>query len=81
MLFFIAIVDHEGRFLFVSAKWPGSSHDSFVLNQSPVWENFETGRQRGFILGDSGYATRTWLLTPYNNPDTHVKKRFLFALN
>ena len=70
----LAICDHNGRFTHISANWPGSSHDSFIIKNGPVWKAFENGQLEGIILADSGYATRRWLLTPYPNPDLHAKK-------
>ncbi len=50
-----AICDPNGKFLNVVAKCPGSSHDSFILRSSAVFETFEMGDTDGIILGDSAY--------------------------
>ena len=51
------------------AKWPGSVHDALVLRESPIFAAFEGNPKplNGFILGDSGYMLRDWLLTPLLN--------------
>lgn len=63
-----AICDPFRKFTFVSVRWPGSCHDSFVLKQTSLWDEFEDGRREGFILGDSGYPCRSWLMTPVSVP-------------
>lgn len=72
-----AIVDERCRFLNLVARWPGSTHDSFVLRNSAVWDAFERGDINGLILGDSGYPNRDWLMTPIINPTTDAKRRYL----
>jgi hypothetical protein len=79
--FLLAICDHNGAFLYFSSRWPGASHDSFIFKHSDVWSAFEEGRFKGYILGDSGYGSRRWLLTPYANPDNDSKKRYIYEIN
>ncbi|KAI1710967.1 DDE superfamily endonuclease domain-containing protein [Ditylenchus destructor] len=64
------IVDHRGMFTNIVARWPGSSHDSFIMRNSEVWRGYEDGRLQGIILADSGYALRPWLMTPFAAPNT-----------
>ena len=41
-------------------KWPGSTHDSFVLQRSRIYDRFESGEfGDSLILGDSGYPLTT----------------------
>ena len=55
----------------VEARWPGSTHDSYMLRQSNVNRQFEEKKfGRNWLLGDSGYPCKTWLLTPLANPRT-----------
>ncbi|KAJ3662030.1 hypothetical protein Zmor_006397 [Zophobas morio] len=47
------ICDSRLKIMNVVASYPGSTHDSFI------WRNLDF-----FLLGDSGYPLRSWLLTP-----------------
>ena len=47
------------------AKYPGSTHDSYIWNNCEIADKFETGQiTGGWLLGDSGYPLQPWLLTP-----------------
>ncbi|XP_061592886.1 putative nuclease HARBI1 [Cololabis saira] len=59
------------RFTNVVARWPGSTHDSFILANSLMGMRLQAGRVRdGWLLGDSGYPLKGWLMTPLTNPQT-----------
>ncbi|KAB0800519.1 hypothetical protein PPYR_06259 [Photinus pyralis] len=62
------ICDSNLKILNVKASHPGSTHDAFIWNNSNVQEVMRTihAERRGtyFLLGDSGYPLRPWLLTP-----------------
>ncbi len=53
-----AVCDAKGKFLNLVARWPGSTHDSFILRQSDLWDAFEANEIDGIILGDSAYPLR-----------------------
>ena len=64
----------------VVAKWPGSTHDSFMLSQSNLAQRFENGDFGGHILlGDSGYPCKPWLMTPFISPSTAGQRRYNYA--
>jgi hypothetical protein len=68
------ICDLDMRILNVFANHPGFTHDSFIWQNSRcniVLHNLYHRTQRCFfLLGDSGYPLRPWLLTPFRgNPD------------
>ena len=46
----------SSRFTNIVVKWPGSTHDSFILNNSGK-PDVMTGIN-GWLLGDSGYALK-----------------------
>ncbi|KAK6188415.1 hypothetical protein SNE40_004592 [Patella caerulea] len=60
----------------IVAKWPGSVHDSRIFTESRLCGEFETGTHRGFLLGDSGYGIRRYLLTPYRDPQTEEERAY-----
>ncbi|KAL5237402.1 hypothetical protein ACI65C_004812 [Semiaphis heraclei] len=67
-----AICDSNLQILNVSAKFPGSANDACVWNSSSVkpfvMNLHERGHSSYLELGDSGYALRPWLMTPYLDP-------------
>ena len=65
----------------VVAKWQGSIHDARILRESDLFQRMENGEKviDGFLLGDSGYMARDWLLTPLPNPQTRPEKDYNFA--
>ena len=65
------------KFLNIVAKWPGSTHDSFICNNSSLKLIFDNGTiSDGWLLGDSAYPLRPWLLTPVLNPITPSENRY-----
>jgi len=72
-----AVCDFDYKFIHVYAKWPGSSHDSFILQQSKLFHDFESGRRSGILLGDSGYGNgKNWLLTPFMTTENQKEKQY-----
>ena len=60
------ICDADMRVINCSVKWPGSIHDARILRESPIYASIESPNKplSGFILGNSGYMLRDWLMTP-----------------
>ncbi|XP_056092298.1 putative nuclease HARBI1 [Rhinichthys klamathensis goyatoka] len=74
------IVDHRGVISDLVARWPGSTHDSFVWANSAVGEQAEReGFGQSLFLGDSGYPLRTYLFTPLTNPQTRAERAYNVA--
>lgn len=76
-----ALVDSEGRFLDVSAGWPGTMRAETVLRKSKLYLGVEESKEYlngpsfelndgnsipQYILGDSCFPLLPWLLTPYS---------------
>ncbi|XP_061600257.1 putative nuclease HARBI1 [Cololabis saira] len=71
------VVDHEGLITDIVARWPGGTHDSYVFVNSAVGQ--KAAREEfgwSFLLGDSGYPLRSYLVTPVTNPATPAEERF-----
>ncbi|XP_064081920.1 putative nuclease HARBI1 [Macrobrachium nipponense] len=62
----------------IVAKWPGSVRDSRNLCENGLWRRFEEYRIPAgyYLLGDSGYPCKRWLLTPYLRPDGHHQEAY-----
>ncbi|XP_063897698.1 putative nuclease HARBI1 [Helicoverpa armigera] len=63
----LLICDANLQILHVDASYGGASHDSFVWNQCCIkshLEGLERSGEHCWLLGDSGYAQRPWMMTP-----------------
>ncbi|XP_060846433.1 putative nuclease HARBI1 [Rhopalosiphum padi] len=59
-----AICNVNLKFINIVARWPGSSHDSTIFNNSSIRGKFERGEMSdSLLIGDSGYPIRPLLLT------------------
>ncbi|XP_050704623.1 putative nuclease HARBI1 isoform X1 [Eriocheir sinensis] len=67
-------------------NWPGSVHDAHIFSESALCAALERGQYRGYLLGDSEYPCKNYLLTPIQVPKTvkeehynesHIKTRNL----
>ena len=72
------ICDADASIMNCVVRWPGSVHDAHILREIPVFTKFETMPRplEGFILGDSGYMLRDWLLTPYIHVANAEQQRY-----
>ncbi|XP_050338451.1 putative nuclease HARBI1 isoform X5 [Bactrocera neohumeralis] len=90
------VCDHKMQIRYVSAKYPGSSHDSHIWDLSDIKTISATNYRRGNpnlilgekplikvqspnknvrIKGDKGYPLQPWLITPFREPITCLRKR------
>ncbi|WAR10602.1 HARB1-like protein, partial [Mya arenaria] len=62
-----AVASSDLRFIDIVAKWPGSSHDAGVFDNSVLKDYLEADLE-AVLLGDSGYPLRRYLITPILHP-------------
>ena len=60
----------------IVCRWPGSTHDSRIFDNSALCAKFERNDVEGILLGDGGYPCRRYLMTPVANPTTTQEKNF-----
>ena len=63
-------MDHRLIFTNVVIRWPGSVHDARIFSQSAICRSMTQNHPDGYLLGDSGYGVKPFLLTPYLAPAT-----------
>lgn len=64
------VFDAQYHIIDLEARWPGSTHDSRILNESGLKLIFENGEAPAgnHLLGDCGYGAKSWLWTPFLRP-------------
>ncbi|CAI6354417.1 unnamed protein product [Macrosiphum euphorbiae] len=60
----------------IVARWPGSSHDQIIFDNSNIKHKFETGVIKGYLLGYGGYEVTPYLMTPLLNPTTRSQQLY-----
>lgn len=76
-----AICDNDLMLTNVVARWPGSTHDSRIFENSSVCARFERRNIPGILIGDNGYPFMSYLITPLLSCRTPQERRFNFALS
>lgn len=56
----------------IAVRWPGSTHDSFILANSFLPQIMRG--VNGWFLGDSGFPLKKWLLTPFAQPSNQQEQ-------
>ena len=74
-----AVCDHRLLFWNVVCRWQGSVHDSRIFANSELKGYFEENPNLGYLVGDSGYPLRRYLLTPISNPVTRAERGYNFS--
>ncbi|KAM7108629.1 putative nuclease HARBI1 [Ciconia maguari] len=76
----LMVCDARGVLLSAETHWPGSLPDCTVLQQAALTSQFETELHKdGWLLGDSSFFLRTWLMTPLHIPETPAEYRYNMA--
>ena len=65
------------KILNIVARWPGSTHDQRIFNNSRLKHDLANGHfGRFIIIGDSGYQNTVYLATPLLEPVTQVEELY-----
>ena len=64
------------RFLHINCRFGGASRDAYILNASTVPQLVGNIQGGGYLLGDSGYPLKQWLLTPLANPQSQAERSY-----
>jgi hypothetical protein len=78
----LAVCGPDLSFFYINTEHPGSCHDGHVIRYSHLWRTFENGNlpfPGAVLLGDSAYALRPWLLTPFPGQPEGAKLRYNVA--
>ncbi|NXC07033.1 ALP1 protein, partial [Orthonyx spaldingii] len=76
----LMVCDSRGALLSAETHWPGSLPDCAVLEQAALAGQFETELYKdGWLLGDSSFLLRRWLMTPLHIPETPAEYRYNMA--
>nr|XP_022308063.1 putative nuclease HARBI1 [Crassostrea virginica] len=69
------VADASLRFTNIVCKWPGSVHDAFIFANSALKDQMET-RNDGWLLGDSAYALKKYMMTSKSNPSDQGEENY-----
>ena len=70
------VCDDQAQITSIVARWPGSTHDSRIFDNSHLCAVLEGGEIGGYLVGDGGYACRSYLMTPLLNPQTQAERNY-----
>ncbi|XP_059055881.1 putative nuclease HARBI1 isoform X1 [Achroia grisella] len=62
------IADSNLKIMNIDASYGGATHDAFIWEHSEIKDHLESLQgETTYLLGDSGYPLRVYLMTPYEN--------------
>ncbi|XP_017481300.1 PREDICTED: putative nuclease HARBI1 [Rhagoletis zephyria] len=68
-------------FINIFVGYPGSSHDSWVLQNSTIYDKLPSYCGDYYLLGDSAYPCKKYLVTPYRDNGHLTNAQKYFNLN
>ncbi|XP_066601770.1 putative nuclease HARBI1 isoform X1 [Prorops nasuta] len=71
-----AIVGPRMEFLDLVPEFPGREHVSSILQNSRIFIRYQQRELTGMLVGDAGYPSLTFLLTPFRNPQSEEEERY-----
>uniref|UniRef100_A0A3Q4I8F6 Putative nuclease HARBI1 n=1 Tax=Neolamprologus brichardi TaxID=32507 RepID=A0A3Q4I8F6_NEOBR len=72
------VCDPRGLLLSAETHWAGGLQDTVVLERSALYKQLQDTEQ-GWLLGDSRYPLRKWLMTPVDCPESPAEFRYNLA--
>ncbi|XP_036346393.1 putative nuclease HARBI1, partial [Rhagoletis pomonella] len=76
-----AICNEKKKFINIFVGYPGSSHDSWVLQNSTIYDKLPSYCGDYYVLGDSAYPCKKYLVTPYRDNGHLTNAQKYFNLN
>lgn len=70
------MVGPRTEFLDIVPEWPGSEHDSRIFQNLRIYMRYRLQEFDGMLVGDGGYPSLPFLLTPIANPNSDEEIRF-----
>ena len=71
-----AVWDSNAFITNIVARWPGSTHDSRIFENSKIADKLREGTIDGILVSDSGYGCRPYLMTPILKPKNTGEVRY-----
>ena len=72
-----AVCNADLLFTNVVVKFPGRTHDAYIWSQCELNQQLQNGHYGdGWVLGDSAYPLRPWLMTPILNAQSRAEERY-----
>ncbi|CAH1995160.1 unnamed protein product [Acanthoscelides obtectus] len=71
------VSDADLKLCNIVCRWPRSAHDSYILTNSQLCRQFESGHfGNSLLVGDKGYPIKRYLMTPLNTTTTPAEELY-----